>query len=686
MQGQLRTICFAAVFCTLALAGTAAVCGSDWAFNGIMPGGHRGKVNAIINKGDIVLSAGEDGFLEVWDSRSAKERFQASPYSIIAMAERPGTDEVCLLESDGLGLYRISAWNYKERQNIFSSQLRDPKSSVFYSMGGNFIIAAGAGRSGLVLIDSSSGDLLQAPQSLSGSVGIAATGRSERNMVVYLASGSLSYWDLQSGNETTHFDVPANLSSPVLFGNNRYFAGVGPRGLSVINAVSGEVVVQDSSIPGDSLLCPAGDEFVCLVRKEGAAEVSRYAIDRQEQLSKTGSFSLDGRDRRFTSIAAAANSGSAIAMGTGDGSIILAAMNGQPRTLAVKEQTRISEAEISGATIAFISDNGAIGFIPLDYRRISARQPIRTEQNQEAYTRITAFSGTTGTQEQFIFWHDGRTRTQPLVRSSNSDGSRQPLSDISFRSPIRASDSLGGKILFLDATGNLSVVSPSGEGRKAPFTFFSVGLMDAAFIDQDRLIICRSAVSGNTPFMIININTGETVPLPYPSPAGVLLHRGASGNIYAAAISSPNESDGMKTMILHIDPAHIADSAMIVDFQGEDTRFSLAESPDGIAATIGGEGAAIYSNGGGTGGADDDGARADGADTVNIQRLERTGGLPIKLINGGPSLISLDGDGSICWHDSRSGKLLAVFRLHSGEWTLQTERGNISGNLRAGPP
>jgi hypothetical protein len=672
MRGRYTTIWFAVFTGILTLTGVAPIQGSDWAFTGMVPDGHRGAVNAIVHKGDILLSAGSDGFLEIWNTRTgggqATERFQIGPYHIIAMAERPDKDEVALLESDGMGMYRVSVWNYKERRAIFSLPIRDSIGSIFYSMAGKFIIAARTGRTGIILIDSVSGNILQSPQDLTGTVSLAVTGRSERNMVVYLTSGNLSYWDLESGRETNRFDVPANLHSPILFSNNRYLAGVDAQGLALVNAVSGGLMARDNTVPAGSLLCSAGDELICLVQKEGTAEVCRYTIDRNGHLNKAGTFSLPagGSDAHgsFTAIAAG-NARSSIALGTSGGAIVLAGMNGQPRTLTVREQTLITEAAISGRTIAFIAANGTMGFISLDYNQVIQRKAMYIEQNKDAYNRITAFGEAGGTEERFIFWQDRDTQTKAIVRSASPVGKTMPLNDITFRSPIRSVDSLGGKIMFMDSMGNITVASPLETTKRRPFTFFSVGLMDAVFADNNRLIIGRSAISGNTPFMMININTGETVPIPYPSPAGVLMHRGTSGSLYATAMFSPSpdgETDGMRTIIIRLDPAHIGDSPRLVDYQGEDTHFSLAESPGGIAATIGGEGAAIYS--------------ANGA-----QKLDRTNGLPLKLINGETCLISLNGDGSICWHENRTGKLLAIFRLHPNGWTMQTERGTTTGNL-----
>jgi WD40 repeat protein len=693
MHNQLQTfriqaMCSAIVMGIAALAGIPSLYGNEWAFTGIMPGGHRGPVNVLIYKGDFLLSVGDDGFLEIWNARDnvnlrtgghALERFQISGHRITAMAARPEKDEVCLIENDGIGLWRVSAWNYKERRNIFSLQFRDPIGHISYSMGGSFIIAAGTGRTGLAFINADTGAMLPSPDSITGIVSLAVTGRSERSMLTYSPLGALSYWDLESGNETHHFNAPSNLFSPVLFSNNRYLAGVNAEGLAVIHAVTGELLARESSVPDASLLCAAGDDLFCLIQKEKtAAQLYRYTIDRSGRLITLGHVSLE--NDRFTSIAAGrADNTNVIVLGTSAGSLVLAGMNGQARALTVKTQTGIMEAAVSGSTIAFLAENGTMGFIPLDYNRFPAGNKIPIELNKEAYNRVTAFAAEGNDPvEQFVFWQDNNPRTQPLIRSSGPNSKKTMLSDITFRSPIRSAVSFGGKILFLDSTGNLSVVSPFDTGKnRRLFTFFSVGLMDAAFIDRNRLIIGRSAISGNTPFLMINVNTGETVPLPYPSKAGVIMHRGSSGSIYAVMVSpqsgdtnrengSSNGETGVKTSILHIDPANITASISLVDFQGEDTQFSLVESPGGtagsLAATIGGEGAVIYSGGG-------------------IQPLERTAGLPLKLFDGGQCLISLDGDGSICWHENYSGKLLAVFRLHPDGWTLQTEQRTMSGGL-----
>ena len=669
----------------LALIMIVPIHGNEWVFTGTVYGSRSGPVNALIQRGDTILSGGADGFLEIWDMRrnTAVERFQVSPFSIAAMAGRPGRDELCLVESNTMGMYRISVWNYRERRNVFSLPMRDPIAYVAYSMGGNFIIAAGTGRTGLIFINATTGETIQSPQSLVGNIGLVVTGRTERNMVVYCASGELSYWDLNSGDETAHVVAPGSLRSPVLFSNNRYLAGINADGLSVINALSGDILAEDKTIPHNSLLCSSGDNLICLMQNRDRAELYRYTIDSSGNLNRTeiGQFAFsESGFSRVTAIGGVGGGGGAtnggVVLGTAEGSLLLVSANGQLRPLTIGDQLRITDAALSGSTIAFLAENGTMGFIPLNFAQLTNRRTLSVEKSEETINRVTAFAGDNTEGGQFMYWHDRNTRMRPVIRSSDPEGEKTILTNLSFRSPVRYTDSYEGRILFLDSTGNLSIVSPFSESSAGnrPFTFFSVGLMNAVFIDRNQLLIGRSAVSDNTPFMMINVNTGETVPLPYPARVGLMLHRGTSGSIYAAVINS-HEAGGIGTSIIQFNPADSVNSDKLIDFRGEHTQFSFTESAGNIAgsvaSTIGGEGAAIYS-----------GSRT--------QRLARSSGFPVQFIagaagspetGGGNWIISRDRDGSITWHDNRTGNILAIFRLHPNEWTLQTERETIRGGI-----
>ncbi|MDR2482260.1 MAG: hypothetical protein LBD08_01360, partial [Treponema sp.] len=194
-----------------------------------LPGKHRGAVNALaVDAQGRILSAGADGFLGIWNpgENALEERFQLSPYALTAIALRPGAEQAAVAENDSLGRCRVSVWDYRGKRNLFTLPLRDPVSYLCYSAAGNFLIIARSGRNGVLFLHPETGEALPglpAPEGLDSSVSFAATGKSERTMIVYSPLGSLSYWELDSGTEIRRFPVPPNLAPPVLFGNNRFF-------------------------------------------------------------------------------------------------------------------------------------------------------------------------------------------------------------------------------------------------------------------------------------------------------------------------------------------------------------------------------------------------------------------------------------------------------------------------------
>jgi WD40 repeat protein len=611
--------------------------------------GHRGAVNTLLYDGENrILSAGEDGFLTIWDIRQnmASSRFQLSPYGIRSMVLRPGKTQLTLIESDDLGLYRISVWDYAAKQKLFTLRFRDSVSYINYSGGGNFLIAARSGRTGVVFIHPETGELLNSPADLTGPVGFAATGMSERTMLAYLSSGALSYWNLESGTEISHVPVPANMSSPLLFGNNRFFGGIDTQGLAVLDAVSGALLFREQGISPGTLFSagPSAAGFFCLAGESGTQTLYYFGINGGGTLEIKGSVRIPPAIRDITAGAGEEAAGTA-ALGTGDGRVWTLSQNGSPRSMAVRYQRRILEAAVSRSSLAFLDTENSLAFIPRDYTLFKNNDALRIERG-EGYTRIASDPESYGGgPERFLLWQGENTRTFPVLRTA---GNVFVLDKLPLRFPIISAALLGEKALFLDFTGNITVLSAiTGD---VIFSFSSRGSLDAAFLDGENIILGRGALTGSTPFLAVNIETGETLPITYPSAIGAKVYRGSGGIIYGAAIDQ--EPGNPKTAIVCINPSNPSLLTRLIEYQGEDTLFDIAESEGILASTLGGDGATLYGPGG-------------------IYALERGPGLPVRLIEDGNYFIALDNEGNISWHDPQSGKLLALFRLYDDEWILE---------------
>jgi hypothetical protein len=695
-----------------------------WVFQDLIPGSHRGRVNCLQYDGERILSAGEDGFLELWDQRQATLRFQLSGLPISAMALRPGKTQIACVETDDLGQYRISVWDYKTLTNLFTLRFRDPVQGIAYSAGGTYLIVCRSGATGLVLADGDTGELLldprNIPEDFPSTVSFAAIGRTERVLLTYSPTGTLSYWELKNEGELRlepsldrsagplNFNVPANLGSPLLFGNNRFFAGIDRGGLVVVRADTGAELARDSSV-SQGKLAGLGAELYCLISGgTGGDGIVRFRMSSADRVERREYFAVPAFISVSVLLPFSAGTGAAVqlALGAVDGELLTADPRFSlvaARKLTTRAQTRIPEIAVGTETIAFLTGDGRLGYIPLDFLELENGEVLSLESSG-VYTRIGAagtvtaadppadsanpadpanfanpanpvsgppsgsfFDSPPGTGEErrdrFLLWQDESPLPLPVFRSPGSgdqalpgpEARGRPSAGAFLRFPLRSVSVLEDRGLFLDTRGNLSALSlTSGEEFYAEAF---IGATDAAFIDRDSVILGRNAplsLGITAPFLKVDIKTGETVPIPYPAPAGIQVYRGSSGQVYGVTVEEA--ADNLRTSIVRLDLREEARPARLVDYDGEDTRFSLAEADGFLASNIGGDGAGIYAPWG-------------------MIRVERGPGLPQRIADGDLYFIVLDAEGCVSWHDPRTGDILAVFRLYEDQWTLRTAWG-----------
>jgi hypothetical protein len=213
--------------------------------------------------------------------------------------------------------------------------------------------------------------------------------------------------------------------------------------------------------------------------------------------------------------------------------------------------------------------------------------------------------------------------------------------------------------------GNISIINQNSGAIIFNGSFS--GTQDAAIINEGNILLGRSAGTGNSAFLMVNINTGETVPLPLSADLGAKVYRGESGFVYGAAIS--RTGNNLYTSLVYINTANPSRSYSIANLGMEDTNLSIAESAPFLASTLSSSGASIYRIPGINSSISNSG-------DLGIA-MERNIGLPQKIISGGGYFICLDSDGNITWHESGTGKTLALFRIYADGWVLETE-GNVT--------
>jgi hypothetical protein len=453
-----------------------------------IPGKHSGAVTALLRDSNgQIISAGEDGFLEIWNDSAAEGRFQVSRYAIKLMAARPGRPEAAIVESDGFSLNSVSAWNYETKKRLFTLRFGDSVSCINYSAAGNFLIVSRSG--GTVLLDPETGEVLKSPE-LPPSASLALTGPSERTIVFYQPSGVLSYWNLETENETQRFYVPPDIQNPVLFGNNCFLAGFDSGGLLVLDAVTGLVLAREPVIrQGDiftentesaSFYCVSGNGRSCTIY---ILEINLSAF-------------LTTIERRVFFIGEVSHGISAgedkIVLGTRLGDLWLVGED-ETRVLETRNQEVILDIAVSSSGIALLCENGTIVYIPLDYSTLEEGSTLIAEarSGNQVYPGVPdarVYRGESGAvYVTVINQADGKVTTSIVVLDLSNLAESETIVEYDGEDPFIVIAESGGNLATTLGTGmavlymNPGTTPGQAEREAVPFegdTAFPVKIID----------------------------------------------------------------------------------------------------------------------------------------------------------------------------------------------------------------
>lgn len=620
--------------------------------------GHRGEVGALAvdqNGGDV-YSAGRDGYVVRWnpETRGAAERYQIGQYPLTSIALRPGTKELAVVENDGLGLYRVSAWDFAEKKRLFTLRFRDAVAFAVYSERGSYLIVARNAFDGLVVLDARTGEKISQMHESSGLSAFAATGRSERTMLSYSRSGELSYWSIADGTRAQRIRVGANLDSVALFGGGRYFAGIAGSRLFVYDAFDGAELARRELRGTVRLLQGLTDSSL------------RYACADAESAA-LGEFSV-GQDRRVAFLdEKPLHIDGAIGLGPSaarDGALYVAVPGGIAaadlrdaapalRPLEHRVFGRISDAAAAEEGFIDLLVDSSLIRIPAAPDSFAGDSLPRFLGRYEA-DRISAVPGIGS-----ILWSPAAANP-PRFRFS--DGSSEII-EHARGAPLLSAGGGNGTAFMLDAAGTLSVYDPIL--RRVVYSSASIGLIDAALVDDRRLVVAKSsAVPPFSPLVAVNYRTGETVPLPVPGKAAVRVYRGPSGMVYA--IVADSDSDGAITRLVRLDPDRPTSATALLEYRAEDVQAAIAESGSSVGTTLGGDGASVFG-------------------PTGFARLERSASLPKKLIAANGYFAFVGEDGSLGWNDATSGKLIGILRFSADGWMLDGDGKQVAGKIAGFP-
>jgi hypothetical protein len=373
--------------------------------------------------------------------------------------------------------------------------------------------------------------------------------------------------------------------------------------------------------------------------------------------------SLEGSNRTTFAAMPLISSG----VGAGGGSVALGAVDGgvwifttsheEPQPLNRVKLTQINSVAVSGDSLAFLTEDNRLSILPLDFYVLNERDTMTLESSRGN----THISGDPSANGRFLLWQSNDIRSYPILINGAGSTARTDviLGRLALRHPLRSASLLDNQILFLDSAGNITLLST--ETGSSRFAYTATDPLDISFFDSENIIIGHADLSQNSPFLLVNTITEETLPFNYPATVGAKLYRSADGLMYGGVVEG--SSDSATTALLLLDAEDPMASRRLVEYQGEDTAFIIAKSGNSVASTIGGNGPTLHGSRG-------------------FVAFGQIPSLPVNLLGSGRYFIVLGKDGSVSWHNNATGSLLARLRLLETEWILETaDRGMIRGPL-----
>lgn len=597
---------------------------------------HTGAVRSLQASPDgrLLFSGGDDGTVRIWnlEAQRLEGRLAVSHLAVTQIAIHPEKNELAVLETDGISIFRLSVWNWTTRQRLFYRDLSEAPLHLAYSPAGSYLIYSKTDWESVTFLDPREGITIPLLARGFGIVTAAFLSPSEKTLLSYHPSGAVQYWDLPRDEQKMKVNTYPNLDNVVISATGRYLAGRDGRTLRLIDLVSGSQI--DSLLKPEllfSVFSRSGNSLLTVQKNGIYYELSEHAF------SSSG-FSESPTTKRLgttlvTGLAAAENN-VFISLDTGE------------------------LLEYRGDTVSLFADNVLLhidDFLP--YRSgllITAEENlyrISTSETPEL-ERVLALPeegefGLAGPLEQgVLLWQKSGLKGRlflfeparglsPLF--TDSEGS---FLDVNI---------LGDKILTLNRNGTCRIIA-AATGEEL-FHYSSFGLRSTAFLGNGNIIAGRSSTSSmRSTLLFVNTGTGETVPIEDTNLLVYdLVHEPLSRTLYTLGFEQ--RGGKMRTVLKkHIGRTyeHIQTLAA---FPGEDTgaQFALDPQSGKVFTSLGYQGIQmIYWNG--------------------FTPLEESDSVPRELKIGDNQIIALNRDRSVSlWSTADGTKVMDLFLFKEGK-------------------
>lgn len=610
---------------------------------------HQSPVTALatlegtIGEDKTVFSSGLDGFLIKWSEDGLGEHYQISDLAIQMIARSPKGNDIAVYTTDGASTNMVSVWNFNTLTRKYAYRFSDPITSLSYSAKGNYVICGTASVKGTYFLNTNTGSITSKKlKESSGAVNMVVTSDTENTAVMYSPIGTLTYYNLRTGQRKARFNTEPNLTQTGMFNNSVFFAGYNNGTLYVVQATTGKTIGKYSINSENPILIISNNkqDLYYILNENRQFKLFKVQNDRnksviQPQLIRT--FSGLGQNEKIVSATITENK---IYAGTNLGNIFTFDNAESERVDSLLPITdnmydHIYDVDVIEENFYFLTPNAI--FLSSYDNGIVDKKGINP-----GYTNLITYS------QGVILW--SKETKRPVQYLDLSSGKLSTL--FTPKNNIQNIRLFNNSLIYIE--GNSIVNRFNITNANSEQLYIGTGIQDAVLYNETDLYIAKtSATNPQVPFLYVNTKTKETVPLSLKGNVAYSLsfdNSVDSPEIYGILIKT-DSSNKLQTTVFAWEPNSKVSRTILSISEEDGDAFSYLSWPT------------LYTNIGKS--------QVKSYNLIGKKSFEykRSASLPLKVSKNKTRIVVLNRDGSISWYNQNTSNVIADWYLTTdGQW------------------
>lgn len=611
---------------------------SLWAQSHISTQPHQAQVTNIApasarGTDGSYFTASDDGFVIKWTFDGQGEHYQFSDVSIKLLAVSPSGNEIALYETDGGSINRITVWDWKTLSRKYLKKFSDSITSLTYSANGTYLIAGTATVDGAVFIRTQGWQIVDKIKANTGIVNYIHTSNTEKTCVFYSPSGALSFYNFTTGKIKQKMQILKGLTQPVMYNENRFFAGV--RDNTIYITASGKTI---ASVPANNpiIISTEADYNLYYLETDGRGNYEVKMLESLEENKVSNPRlvkSLKG-PRGSAVVTAAVKDATNIYFGGKNGSVYKSEVEATITTNTMVELSDNTYSKIYGMAAA---DN--------DFFFLTTNSIYRSSYDTGVISKLASTSGESDIiaykDNSVILWTQSDKTPVKLV-NLDKKSSTVLFTPKSSVQKVRLC-SVEDKDYLIEIESNSVVNLYDFSAGTFKEVYSGTGIQDAVYMNNKLVYIAKSAATNpQTPLITVNPETMETVPLSIKGNVTYALSTDGK-TIYGLNIIS--DDTGRNTYVFSYN-VYTKQTTNILKFAEEDAEASTYLNGNTLFTNIGRNKFYCYN-----------------LSTKKRFAYNRSASIPKSICVNTKRAVILNSNGSISWCGTSDSKLLADWYL-----------------------